>query len=274
MPPDAPTPPTGNPPSGTSSAGTTPPSGTMPPAGTMPPTGTTPPAGTIAGTTPAGTTPELRDEAAMLAEDAGQAGRRVADVAKEETKSVAFETRRQARQLADQAGSELRDQAAVQQQRVASGLRAVGGQFSQMAESSTESGYATDLVRQAGSSADDVARWLEARDPGSLLEEVKGFARRRPGVFLAIALGAGVIAGRMTRALTAPIEDELTAGASGRSASDMRAGSMRPRAAVPTTSTTSMPPAYGEGTDASRAPLLGEHIGEPGHPSQPRGGLR
>ncbi|RXZ72453.1 hypothetical protein [Agromyces albus] len=260
MSPDAPTPPTGTPPSGTTPTGTTPPTGTMQPAGTMPPAGTT------AGTPPVGTTPELREEAAMLAEDAGKAGRRVADVAKEETKSVASETRRQARQLADQASNELRDQAAVQQRRVASGLRAVGSQFSQMAESSTESGYATDIVRQAGNSADEVARWLDARDPGSLLEEVKGFARRRPGVFLAIALGAGVIAGRMTRALTAPAEDELT---SGTSRGGLPTGTARPRAAVPTSPST---PIFTEDTDAATAPFPGERFGGTGS-TPPRGGL-
>lgn len=237
----------------------------MPPGAPTPPTGTPPSGTTPTGSTP-GTTPELRDDAARLAEDAGQAGRRVADVAKEETKSVTFETRRQARQLADQASSELRDQAAVQQRRVASGLRTVGSQFSQMAESSTESGYATELVRQAGNSADEVARWLDARDPGSLLEEVKGFARRRPGVFLALALGAGVIAGRMTRALTAPAEDELT---SGGARGDLPAGTPRPRAAVPTTPST---PIFTEGADAATAPFPGERFGGTGT-TPPRGGL-
>lgn len=233
----------------------------MSPDAPTPPTGTQP-----GGTSPVGTTPELRDEAAMLAEDAGQAGRRVADVAKEETTSVASETRRQARQLADEAGSELRDQAAVQQRRVASGLRAVGSQFSQMAESSTESGYATDLVRQAGNSADEVARWLDARDPGSLLEEVKGFARRRPGVFLAIALGAGVIAGRMTRALATPADEELTSGAS---RGGLPTGTTRPRAAVPTAPNT---PIFTEGTDAATAPFPAERFGGTGS-TEPRGGL-
>jgi hypothetical protein len=34
-----------------------------------------------------------------------------------------------------------------------------------------------------------------------LLYEVKQFARRRPGYFIAIAIGTGVVAGRLTRAL-------------------------------------------------------------------------
>ncbi len=60
--------------------------------------------------------------------------------------------------------------------------------------------------------------WLAQRDPGSLLHEVKSFARRKPGVFIAGALVAGVVAGRLTRALTENAKDEH-AGTSGTSAS-------------------------------------------------------
>jgi len=171
-------------------------------------TGTT--AGTQAGT-PAGGKSALKDEAATVAADAGDAGRRVMDVAKDETRGVADETRHQVRRLSNEVGGELRQQAAAQQVRVAQGLRSAGSDFSQMAQGSTTSGYATDLVRAAGQKADSVAQWLDARDPAALLQEVKGFARRRPGVFLAIAVGAGIVAGRLTRALTAPDEQRGTA---------------------------------------------------------------
>lgn len=150
----------------------------------------------------------LRDDASNLASEAGSAGRRVAEVTKDETKAVASETGRQARRLADEARRELRDQAAAQQTRVAGGLRSVGGELSRMADGSPEPGMATDVVREAGRRVDDVARWLDERDPGSLLQEVKMFARRRPGVFLAIAVGVGVVAGRLTRALATPSDDE------------------------------------------------------------------
>lgn len=159
----------------------------------------------------------LADEASGVAQDAGDAGRRVVDTAKDETRGVAEETRHQVRRITDQLGGELREQAANQQVRAAKGLRSVGSDFSQMADGSASSGYATDLVRQAGRKADDVAQWLDARDPGALLQEVKSFARRRPGLFLAIAVGAGIVAGRLTRALTAS-DDDGSAAASGTTA--------------------------------------------------------
>jgi hypothetical protein len=78
-----------------------------------------------------------------------------------------------------------------------------------MADSS-DGGTASSLVGQAAGKAGDVADWLDGRDPGSLLEEVKGFARRRPGVFLAVAAGAGLVAGRLARGATA--KDESAGG--------------------------------------------------------------
>jgi hypothetical protein len=151
-------------------------------------------------------TGDLRDDASTLASDASDAGRHVVGVAKDETRSVASETGRQARRFMGQVGDELRSQAATQQSRAAEGLRSVGSGFSEMANGSTQTGVAADLVRGAGERVNDVARWLDHRDPRSLVEEVKGFARRRPGVFIAIAVGAGVLAGRLTRAIASSSE--------------------------------------------------------------------
>ena len=138
-----------------------------------------------------------------LKQEAGAAGHRVADTAKEEARNVGSEAKYQARRLADRVGSEVRSQASTQQQRAAGGLRNVGSQFSEMAATS-QSGFARDIVENVGSRADSVASWLEQREPQDLLEEVKGFARRRPGVFLAIAAGVGVVIGRLTRSLATP----------------------------------------------------------------------
>ena len=76
-----------------------------------------------------------------------------------------------------------------------------------MARNSEQDGPATDLARQAADKAHQAAGWLADRDPGHLLDEVRSFARRKPGTYLAIALGAGVLAGRLTRGLTAPADD-------------------------------------------------------------------
>jgi hypothetical protein len=154
-----------------------------------------------------------------LKQEAGAAGHRVADTAKQEARSVASEAKYQVRNLADRVGSEVRSQASTQQHRAAGGIRDVGSQFSEMAATSGRSGVARDLVETVGSRADSVAAWLDQREPQDLLDEVKRFARRRPGVFLAIAAGAGVVIGRLTRSLASSGDDEAgttAAGASGR----------------------------------------------------------
>ena len=128
---------------------------------------------------------------------------RVVDTAKAEAGSVASEAKSQARTLYAQTKGELRDQAGKQQQRVAQGLRSAGDELNSLASGtpSPNAGIATDLVRQASTRVNGMASWLENRDPESLLNEVKYFARRRPGMFMGIALVAGVVAGRLTRAL-------------------------------------------------------------------------
>ena len=146
-------------------------------------------------------------DAATLASDAGEATRHVAGVAKSETKSVASEAGRQARRLAGRVQGELRSQAATQQSRLADGLHSTASSFSTMAETPGANGYAPELARAAGQRLDAAGRWLGERDPGALVEEVKSVARRRPGVFLAIAVGAGVVVGRLTRALATPSDD-------------------------------------------------------------------
>jgi gas vesicle protein len=147
-------------------------------------------------------TPQVaKEQAAAVTSSAKDAGQNVAGVAKDEAKNVATEATRQAKDILGQTRTEISQQAADQQQRVAGGLRSLGTELGSMAERSDESGVASDLAQQASAKANELADWLEQRDPGSLLNEVTSFARRRPGVFLAIAVGAGLAAGRLTRGL-------------------------------------------------------------------------
>jgi hypothetical protein len=127
----------------------------------------------------------------------------VAETAKTEAANVASEAKANAKDLLYQARSDLTDQAGAQQQKVASGLRSISEELHSMARASDQPGVASDLVRQAAERSSSLAAWLDGRDPGSLLNEVKSFARQRPGTFLILAAGAGVLAGRLTRSLSA-----------------------------------------------------------------------
>lgn len=142
-----------------------------------------------------------RHEAGEVADTAKEAGAQIVQSAKEQVGEVTKEAGRQARDLVDQIRSEASEQAATQQQRAAGGLHSLADELSGMANRSEQDGPATDLARQAADRLRDVARWLEHREPGDVVDEVRTFARRRPGAYLALAAGAGMLAGRLTRGL-------------------------------------------------------------------------
>ena len=169
-----------------------------------PNTGTLPSGGTADSPSTTGT---AKDEASAVAGHAAGEVKNVAGTAKAEAANVATEAKTSALGLMQQAKADLTDQAGTQQQRAAEGIRAVSSQLRTMAEASAQPGVATDLVRQAAERSQSVATWLENRDPGSLMEEVKSFARQRPGTFLMIAAGAGLLAGRLGRSLQAGAPD-------------------------------------------------------------------
>jgi hypothetical protein len=148
-------------------------------------------------------TDAAKDEAADVKRQAADSAQSVAETAKTEAANVAAEVKTNARDLLYQAKSDLTDQAGTQQQKVAEGLRSISTELHTMAAASDQPGVASDLVRQAAERSSAVAGWLDGRDPGSLLTEVKSFARQRPGTFLLLAAGAGVLAGRLSRSLSA-----------------------------------------------------------------------
>lgn len=140
-----------------------------------------------------------------------------AQTAKEETGKVASEAKSQAKKLTDQAKSELSDQAGAQQQRLAAGIRSVGDELSAMGSAQAGGGIASEVASQIGTRASDVADWFENRDPGSVLNEVKRFARQRPVVFIGVAAVAGILAGRLTRSIVEVANDESDSSGSGES---------------------------------------------------------
>ena len=112
------------------------------------------------------------------------------------------------RRLVDQSRSELTEQARSQQQRLTSNLRTLTDELDSMAGQGEQQGVAHDLVRQISQQARALGDWLDGNEPGAVLDEVKRFARRKPGTFLAVAAGLGILSGRMTRGLKAASDDE------------------------------------------------------------------
>ncbi len=148
------------------------------------------------------------DRAGTVGNETKQATKDVAATAGQEAQRVTREAKDQVRQLVGQTRSDLQSQAATQQSRAATGLRELSDQLRTMANSTDQDGMARGLVDDAARRAGDAASWLDQRDPGSILDEVRTFAQRRPGAFLAIAAGVGVVAGRLSRSLIDEARDE------------------------------------------------------------------
>ena len=155
-----------------------------------------------------GTAGVTRDQAADLAQSGAAAGQHAAGVAREQAADVAAEAGRQGRDLLRDVQGQLTQQAATAQQRLAAGLRALGDELTSMAGRGDQRGMASSVAGRAASRAHSAGQWLDDRQPAQVLDDVEAFAQRRPGAFLAAALGAGLAAGRLTRGLAAAHSDD------------------------------------------------------------------
>ena len=158
-----------------------------------------------------GTADVVKDQASDLSHSSIQTGKHLAGVAREQASGVAVEAGRQGRDLLHQAQGQLEAQAAQGQQRLATQLLSLSDELRSMAGASGQGGMAADLASQAAWRVRNAGQWLDDRKPGQVADEMQSFARRRPAVFLALAVGAGLVAGRLTRGLKDANSDDSAA---------------------------------------------------------------
>jgi ElaB/YqjD/DUF883 family membrane-anchored ribosome-binding protein len=238
--------------------------------GTGATTGATTTSTTTTGTTTAGDTSpsaterakETKDvalgEAKNVGQTAAQAGSQVASTAADQAKQVASETQRQAKDLLDQGRTQVRGQVVSQQQKAAEGLSGLAQQLRGMADGTGQGapGPAADLIQQASSYLEQFADKLQNRDPADLLDEVRSFARRKPGVFLLGAAAAGILAGRLTSGVKAVHTDSSSSGTQGLTGTGYNYVDPAPTYSDYPGTTTTTTSSYGAaGTAAGGAPL-------------------
>lgn len=148
-----------------------------------------------------------KDAASDVAGGAKEAGAKVASTGKEQATRVAKDALGQARDLYSQATSQLSEQAGVQQQKAAGTLHTFADDLGGMSQGA-QGGLAAELVQNLETRTRDIAGWLERHSPEEALDEVKQFAARRPGVFIAIAAASGIVAARLTKALVAEAKSD------------------------------------------------------------------
>jgi hypothetical protein len=141
-----------------------------------------------------------QERARQAASTAAEESRHVAGTATEQATQVASEAADAAKNVAQDAVRNLtdtaREQGGAQRDRLVGTLTSLTEDLSGMADQAPP-GLAGDLARQAADHARSITSRLENRDPGEILDDVRRFARQRPGVFLLGALAAGVVTGRL-----------------------------------------------------------------------------
>ena len=149
-----------------------------------------------------------KSEASNVASAAAGGARDVAGEAGTQAKAVVGEAKQQLEQMLSQGRDEARQQAEQRTSQAAGQLRTLSEQFSALVEGRPDAAgplvsYASDVQGQLRR----LAARMEQEGPQGVIDDVTGFARRRPGVFLAGAAGFGFVVGRLVRAGTANQRD-------------------------------------------------------------------
>jgi hypothetical protein len=140
-----------------------------------------------------------KDRAQRAAGTAKDEGAHVAETARSEAQQVAGEAKDKAADLLSEAKTQVDQQSRSQLQALATKLEDLSSEVDSMVEGSNVQGTVTELARQLSDRTRALSSKLNEREPKDLLEDVRSFARQRPGTFLIGALAAGMVAGRLTR---------------------------------------------------------------------------
>ncbi|MBW1600520.1 hypothetical protein JJV70_00065 [Streptomyces sp. JJ66] len=143
---------------------------------------------------------QAQQEASATAGRAGQAAGRVADTAGEQARAVTGQAREQGMAAARDLRDRARSEADTQTHRTADTIRHWADDMAAMAGRAEQDTAARRLVTQLADGGRRAADHLDERGVDGLLQEVQGFARRRPAAFLGAAALAGVVAGRLAKA--------------------------------------------------------------------------
>jgi len=123
----------------------------------------------------------------------------VAQTAKQEVSRVAGEAKSQAQSLSGQARSQVSGKVEEQKSKAVGMLRTTADELHSLSREQEQSTMTTELIRRTAEQAQSVAGYLDKKGAPEIIEDVRSFARRRPGVFLLAAAVAGAVAGRIVK---------------------------------------------------------------------------
>lgn len=125
---------------------------------------------------------------------------RVADEVPAQARAVAHDLKTQLRETTQRTLGDVRSQANDRATSAAQGLRDLSMHARALADGHVdEAGNLGELVQTLSRQAGEFAQRLETGGVQGLLDDASRFARNRPITFLALAVGAGFVAGRLVR---------------------------------------------------------------------------
>ncbi|MFJ4862355.1 MULTISPECIES: hypothetical protein [unclassified Streptomyces] len=160
------------------------------------------------------------ESASLVSDKAAEVG----GTAKEQAANVVGEATAQARDLVGELRTQLTGQAETQTQRLAENVRRLSQELRELGENGKPDSTMADVARQIADGGHQVAAHMEKRGPDGLISDLQGFARRRPGVFLAGAALAGFVVARAGKSVGAAASAETSGGSPGASAPAVPAG--------------------------------------------------
>ncbi|MFF5455040.1 hypothetical protein ACFY40_27985 [Streptomyces sp. NPDC012950] len=144
-----------------------------------------------------------QDKAGDSASLVGGKATEVGGTVKEQAGNVVGEATAQAKDLAGEMRTQLQGQAETQTRRLAENVRRLSQELRELGENGKPDSTVADLARRAADGGHQVASHMEKRGPDGLVSDLQGFARRRPGVFLAGAALAGFVVARAGKSIGA-----------------------------------------------------------------------
>jgi len=145
-------------------------------------------------------TQHVKQAATQGTQAAGQAVSEVRETAADQAHRVGAEARTQARSVVSDVRDKLGEQARTQSDRLVGTIRETADHLDEMRGDRSGSPAAT-VVSRVADGGRQLADYLDQHGPEGVLREVQDFARRRPGAFLATALAAGFVVGRLGKSV-------------------------------------------------------------------------
>ena len=147
-----------------------------------------------------GDSSKAKQVAGQTKEAAGQAVADVKDTATQQAQRVGAEAKTQVRNVASDVRGKIGEQARTQNDKLVGSIRQTADHLDEMRGERADSPAAA-VVSRVADGGRQLADYLDRNGPEGVLQEVQDFARRRPGAFLATALAAGFVVGRLGKSV-------------------------------------------------------------------------